>query len=160
MQLTALAGCSLLLAALPWSSAPHARQESGFHQKPPPRDPELRMAQRNEMLLGVWQLTSARIQGSAVAALDVAGYLLVVEDYLAMELHLVLPTAHAIDSDQPFFQSAVRRWRLTGDSRLETSALIGNTNLNEAERWDFERPGSKTIFHVVLSETQLVRSEE
>jgi hypothetical protein len=162
MQIAALAGCSLLLAALPWSSTPTwssallAQEQSGFHTKPPPHNPQERLEQRIEQLLGTWQLVSARIGGSTVPALDVAGYLLVVEDYLSMELHLVMPTQHAIDSEQPFFQSAIRRWRFVGDLRLETSALIGNTNINEAERWDFEVPGSKTIFEIVLSPAQLV----
>jgi hypothetical protein len=156
MQITSLAGCSLLLAALPWSSALVAQEESGFHTKPPPQNPQERLAQKTEALLGAWQLVSARVAGSTVAALDASGYLLIVEDYLSMELHLVMPTQLATNSDQPFFQSAVRRWRLVGDMRLETSALIGNTNINEAERWDFERPGNKTIFEFVLSTTQLV----
>lgn len=153
MQVTAFAGCSLLLAVLPWSSS---LQESGFHGKPPPRNPTERAAERSASLLGAWQLVSASIQGSKVPALDAAGYLLVVEDYLSMELHLVLPTSQASGSEQPFFQSATRRWRFTSDSRLETSALIGNTNLNPTERWDFDRPGMKVLYQVVLSEVQLV----
>ena len=156
MQIAALAGCSLLLAALPWASAPFTQDESGFHTKPPPQNPQERLAQRTEQLLGTWQLVSARVGGSTVAALDASGYLLVVEDYLSMEVHMVMPTQLATSSDQPFFQSAIRRWRFVGDLRLETSALIGNTNINEAERWDFERPGNKTLFDIVLSPTQLV----
>jgi len=156
MQIAALAGCSLLLAALPWSSARRPQEQGGFHIKPPPQNPEERLAQRTEQLLGTWQLVSARIGGSTVPALDVAGYLLVVEDYLSMELHLVMPTQYATNAVQPFFQSAIRRWRFAGDLRLETSALIGNTNINEAERWDFEPPGNTTIFDMVLSPTQLV----
>jgi hypothetical protein len=73
-----------------------------------------------------------------------------------MELHLVMPTAHAASSDQPFFQSAIRRWRLVGDGRLETSALIGNTNINAPERWNFDRPGQKTTFEFTFTPTQLV----
>jgi len=78
------------------------------------------------------------------------------EGYLAMELHLVLPTRHATASDQPFFQNGIRRWRFDGDLSLETSALIGCTNINPAERWDFDRVGKKTTFAMVLNETELV----
>ncbi len=156
MQIAVLAGCSLFLAALPWAGAPFTQDESGFHTKPPPQNPQERLAQRTEQMLGTWQLVSAKVAGSNVAALDASGYLLVVEDYLSMEVHMVMPTQLAVSSDQPFFQSAIRRWRFVGDLRLETSALIGNTNINEAERWDFERPGNKTIFDIVLSPTQLV----
>ena len=112
MQLSAALGCSLIVALLPWTSA---LQEGGLRTKPPPRNIAERQALMSERIVGAWQLVSASVGGSSLSALDAAGYMIVQEDYLAIEMHLVMPTAYAVERDQPFFQSGIRRWRFAGD---------------------------------------------
>ena len=50
----------------------------------------------------------------------------------------------------------IRRWRFAGDFQLVTSALIGCTNINIVERWDFDPPGTRTTFEMVLNDATLV----
>ena len=39
---------------------------------------------------------------------------------------------------------------------LETSSLIGTTNITESELWTFETPGSKRLFNMLLTGDTLV----
>jgi len=153
MQLSAALGCSLIVALLPWTSA---LQEGGLRAKPAPSNIEARQARMTEQIVGAWQLVTASVGGSTLSALDAAGYMVVQEDYLAIEMHLVMPTSYAVERNQPFFQSGIRRWRFAGDFQLVTSALIGCTNINIVERWDFDPPGTRTTFEMVLNEATLV----
>jgi hypothetical protein len=154
MQLPTFVAGSLLLALVPWGAG--TQQQEGFRPRQLPRDAAEREALLTERLCGAWQLTAATYQNEEVGGLDRAGYLLAQPGYLSLELHLVMRSTWAVDSEQPFFQSGTYRWRFLGGTRLETSLLIGCTNISETERWDFEQPGQLRTYEMTLTETTLV----
>jgi hypothetical protein len=147
----------VLLSVLPWSAPlQETRQETGLRPKPPPRDPKLREELLQERFLGAWQLARVTYKDVPMRTSDVVGYMLVLPDYLSIELHLVMKTMHPSALDQPFFQSGTYRWHFVGEMQLETSSLIGATNITETEQWTFDTPGSKRLFNMLLTADTLV----
>jgi len=131
-------------------------QEPGLRPEAPPRDPDEHKRSVEEQLVGAWQLTGVLYRDVTQVNSTFAGYMLVLPDYLSIDMHLLMRSQNRGDKDQPFFQSGVHRWRLTGPTVLETSSLIGSSNVNDWEAWTFEVPHVKRTFAMVLSGDSLV----
>lgn len=153
MQLPTLLGASCLLALCPWIRPVGPAGPGPQEPRRIPREERIQLA--SERLHGAWQLVSCQLGGVNVTGGSAAGYLLVQPEYLALEVHLSLPSSTGSGSNQPFFQSGTFRWRLSAETTLETSTLIGNTNIGEDERWDFEAPGTKRSMVAVVTDTSL-----
>jgi len=149
----------LALGLLVAGAAPQ-EQDTGLRPAPPARDPESIKQSYEEQLLGAWQLVGVTYQNVPQTQAGVAGYMLVLPDYLSIELHVMLRSNLDRGREHPFFQSGMHRWRIAGPTLLETSTLIGNGNVNDLEDWTFEAPGTKRTFRMVLHESSLVLERE
>lgn len=146
-----------LLLALPSQNPP---QETGVRPSAPPRDPEERRRSLEEQLLGAWQLVGVTYRDVPQQNSTFSGYMLVLPDYLSIDLHMLMKSKHPSESDQPFFQSGVHRWRIVGATKLETSSLIGTSNVNDWEAWTFEVPNVKRNFTLNFNGSILVLDRE
>jgi hypothetical protein len=144
---------ALVLAALLPQSPP---QETGLRPGAPPRNPDELKRSLEEQLLGAWQLTGVIHKDVPQANSTFSGYMLVLPDHLSIDMHLVMRSQHPSEQDMPFFQSGVHRWRIAGPMQLETSSLIGTSNVNDLEAWTFEVPNVKRVFSMVLKADTLV----
>jgi hypothetical protein len=147
---------TLLALALVVAGAAPQEPETGLRPEPRRRDPDAIQRTMEERLLGAWQLVGVVYQGVTQVNSSVAGYMLVSPDYLSIEMHVLMGSQLKSDYKRPFFQSGFHRWRILQPTLLETSSLIGNSNVNDYESWIFETPGTKRTFHMVLNETSLV----
>lgn len=143
-----------LLALLPWS-ATLQEQETGLRPRVPPRDPALLAELMHERIQGCWQLTRVVYKDQPILASNFAGYMIVTSDHLSIDLHLLLNEAFAGPAARPFFQSGIHRWRFAGENNLETSSLIGTTNVTENLLWTFEKPGTIRNFQLNLTSTTI-----
>lgn len=141
-----------LLAFLPQDPP----QATGLRPAAPPRDPEQRKRLLEEQLEGAWQLTGVVYREVPQVNSTFSGYMLVLPDYLSIDMHLLMRSFVPSGQDQPFFQSGVHRWRISGPATLETSSLIGTSNVNDREAWTFEVPNVKRLFSMVLNGDTLV----
>jgi len=144
----------LALALLVTGAAPQD-PETGLRPEPPPRDPQAFQRSLEERLQGAWQLVGVTYRNVPQTNSSIAGYMLVLPDYLSIEMHLMMRSQYE-DVERPFFQSGTHRWRVTPQGTLETSSLIGNNNVNDAETWRLEPPGTKRTFQMVLNGASLV----
>lgn len=147
---------TLLALALVAAGATPQEPRTGIRPEPPKRDPDAIQRTMEERLLGAWQLVSVVYQGVPQNNSSVAGYMLVLPDYLSIEMHLLMRSQFQRELDRPYFQSGTHRWRILQPTMLETSSLIGNSNVNDFEAWLFETPGTKRTFQMVLNENSLV----
>lgn len=131
-------------------------QDTGLQPEAPPRNPEELKRSLEERLEGAWQLTGVVYRNVPQANSTFSGYMLVLPDYLSIDMHLLMKSQHPSGEDHPFFQSAVHRWRIAGPALLETSSLIGTSNVNDLESWTFEPPQVKRVFSMVLKEDTLI----
>lgn len=144
---------ALALAALLSQSPP---QETGLRPGAPPRDPDELVRSLEKQLEGAWQLTGVLYKDVPQTNSTFSGYMLVLPDYLSIDMHLMMRSLHPSGQDVPFFQSGVHRWRIAGPALLETSSLIGTSNVNDWEAWTFEVPNVKRTFSMVLREETLI----
>lgn len=147
---------TLLALALVAAGATPQDPPTGIRPEPPKRDPDAIQRTMEERLLGAWQLVSVVYQGVPQDNSSVAGYMLVLPDYLSIEMHLLMRSQFQRELDRPYFQSGTHRWRVLPPTMLETSSLIANSNVNDYEAWRFESPGTKRTFQMVLHENSLV----
>jgi hypothetical protein len=131
-------------------------QETGLRPGTPPRNPDELKRSLEEQLEGAWQLTGVVHKDVPQTNSTFSGYMLVLPDYLSIDMHLLMKTLHPSGQDMPFFQSGVHRWRIAGPALLETSSLIGTSNVNDWEAWTFEVPNVKRVFSMVLNGNTLV----
>ena len=137
-----------LLLALPQEPAAPAPPKSGF----PGADFEAKRL-RTE-ILGAWQLTRGEIPNLGTTGSGVAGYALIQDGYLSMEVH-VRGKINDVGT-QLFFQTGTHRWKLDDRSMLETFSLIGTFNSTFEPEYDFEEPGRRREYQVTLENDQLV----
>lgn len=129
-------------------------------QDPPERDEkwpfglEREIERLNEGLVGPWQLVSAQMQTRAVDPGRVKGYLLVMEGYLSLEVHLQAVQSLP-DTLGLFFQSGTHRWRVNEQAKIETYSLIGTHNFTFDEDPEFQPPGQRSTFEIQLAEERL-----
>ena len=113
------------------------------------------MAQRlNEELPGVWQLVRADFTGPRATTTGTAGYMVVEDGTLALEMHLQSPD-HLRQSFGLFFQTGVFRWQITPGGKLEAVSLIGTSNLTSDEKVEYEAPGTRREYAITLLADQL-----
>jgi hypothetical protein len=141
-----------LLALLPQNPA----QDTGLRPEPPPRDPEERRRSLEQQLEGAWQLVGVTYRDVPQQNSTFSGFMLVLPDYLSIDLHMLMKSSRPSEHDQPFFQSGVHRWRIAGPAQLETSSLIGTSNINDWESWTFEVPNVKRVFSMTFNGNMLV----
>lgn len=147
---------TLLALALVLAGVVPQDRQTGLRPEPPARDPDAIQRTMEERLVGAWQLIGVTYDNVPQVKSSIAGYMLVLPDYLSIEMHLLMRSALFQDDQRPFFQSGVHRWRIVNSTMLETSSLIGNGNVNDFESWTFEQPGVKRTFQMVLNEGSLV----
>jgi hypothetical protein len=147
---------TLLALAIVVAGAAPQDPQTGLRPEPLPRDPDAIQRTLEERLQGAWQLVGVTYQDVQQVNSSLAGYMLVLPEYLSIEMHLMMRSQFKAEFDRPFFQSGVHRWRIVQPMQLETSSLIGNSNVNDYESWLFETPGTKRTFQMVLNETSLV----
>ncbi len=153
-----LAGC-LLIALAPWTAHPQDPPREGSDTQEDLRSPAAvrrRLDVVRERFEGAWQLTRATLRGLTLPHGANAGYMLVMPDYLAIEIHLEAPPLPRTSAPPPFFQSGMSRWRLTAENQIETFALIGNTNMNPDDAIRFEPPGNRRMLVATISESMVV----
>lgn len=155
--------CPLVFAliALPWSA-----------QDPTPSDPAKQdpvahfgdvradAARISQGLLGPWQLMRAEIPGENLTAGSTVGYALFMEGYMSLEMHFAYADTNPY-SDSIFYQTGTHRWRVDDGAELETVCMIGTNNYNQEEIYDFQMPGSRSKFRVLLAgdDLTLIRKE-
>lgn len=144
---------ALALAALLPQGPP---QDTGLRPDAPPRNPDELKRSLEEQLQGAWQLTAVVHKEVPQTNSTFSGYMLVLPDHLSIDMHLVMKSQHPSGQDMPFFQSGVHRWRIAGPMQLETSSLIGTSNVNDWEAWTFEVPNVKRVFSMVLKQDTLI----
>ena len=144
--------CLLAAAALlAWPALP---------QDPPERDQrwpfglEKEIERLNEGIVGPWQLVSAEMPTRAIDPGRVKGYLLVMEGYLSLEVHLQAVKSLP-DTLGLFFQTGTHRWRVNEQAKIETHSLIGMHNFTFDEEPEFQPPGERKTFEVQLDEDRL-----
>ena len=115
---------------------------------------EVQGGRLREGILGAWQLTHGEIPDLGVAGGGVAGYMLVMEGYMSIEIHVEGNTSP--DSPNQFFQTGTHRWKLENNGTLETFGLIGTHNVTEDEEYDFEEPGLRRTYKTNLEGERLV----
>ncbi|HVS17648.1 MAG TPA: hypothetical protein VMT18_03525 [Planctomycetota bacterium] len=154
--MTHLSPRTLLALALVVTGAAPQEPQTGLRPEPRRRDPEAIQRTLEERLQGAWQLIGVTYQDVEQVNSGIAGYMLVLPEYLSIEMHVQMRSKFRDDLDRSFFQSGVHRWRIFQTTKLETSSLIGNSNVNDYESWVFEAPGTKRTFQMVLKEGSLV----
>lgn len=152
MNPTMLFAAVALLALLPQEKP----QDTGLRPGVPPRDPDELVRSLEEQLEGAWQLIGVVHKDVPQTKSTFSGYMLVLPDYLSIDMHLVMRTQVLREEDRPYFQSGVHRWRIPGPAQLECSSLIGTSNINDWEAWTFEVPNVKRTFSMVFNGDTLV----
>lgn len=144
------------LALISWTPQSPAPQEP----IPFPLSDSASAVNLGELLVGAWQLERIESAQMPLSPGDVVGYALFLDGYMALEIHGVSRVGLEYSEGQ-FFQSGFHRYVLDGLGGLETSSLIGVTNLTEDETIIFQSPGDRRRFRASISEERLtlVRSD-
>ncbi len=153
-----LAGC-LLLAFSSWMPRSQTPAQEGTEAQEVPRHrigQQARMEVLRKRFEGAWQLSRATLRGVTLPARDCAGYMIVLPEHLAIEVHILAPPDREGRVPPPFFQSGMSRWRLVSEAQLETYSLIGNTNINPDDAYRFESPGSRRTMVATIGESMVV----
>ncbi|MCK6445874.1 MAG: hypothetical protein L6Q99_05725 [Planctomycetes bacterium] len=140
----------IVLALVPWNlQTPTTQDPSAQEPKPFPLSDSAVAATLGEQIQGAWQLE--RIDSPLVPLMpaDTEGYALFHDGYMALELHGITPMG-LDDSDGEFFQTGFHRYSLDGTGGMETSSLIGVTNLTDDEDIQFQPAGDRRRFRVSL----------
>ena len=124
-----------------------AQEEDELPRRPDPRE------QKEELILGAWQLVGGKMEEHALTGGNLAGYLIVMEGYLSLEVH----GRFEAESGRPvtFFQTGTMRWKLDAGGNLATSSLIGTSNWTTLTRVAFTEPGGKQTYRLDVSGRQL-----
>jgi hypothetical protein len=147
---TLLAPLTLALAL----AFPQDPKEPQVPHRPVFEGAALESARIRTEILGAWQLTRGEIPDLGASGSGVAGYALILEGYLSLEVHVLGNTAP--DSENTFFQTGTHRWKLDDEAHLETYGLIGTHNITDDEEDDFEPPGLRREYNVELAGDRLV----
>lgn len=153
-----LLSAPLLLSRLAHGSPPSIGGQD--EDEPTMSRRQLRLAQVSHRFLGVWQLTAARFSGMRLGGKGAAGYLLVTPGHMALEVHMLVDATSDRDNPNPTFQSGIFRWRFVTDTELQTTSLIGNTNITRDGQWRFQQPGGGGSRLAVVTESTLLLEQK
>ena len=136
-----------------------AEQEEGIVERDIYGRPIVReKTEVQEQILGCWRLAELDSADLPPLGRSQAGYLLVTEDFLAIEIHVAwVDESGELDDDD--FQSGIHEYRFDRFGRLLTSSLIGGL-IGEDETGfyglQFEKPGYERRFEVQVAGPTLI----
>lgn len=111
----------------------------------------------HEDMQGVWRIEKQEWNGKVWAGRDTAGFALIDEGHMAIELHLRVYFNTGINSgDEMLLQTGIYRYDFNDFGELETHALIGSNNVDDTPAVTATRPGQISRFRVRLAGDVLI----
>lgn len=110
-------------------------------------------------VLGTWELLRLDLDGHSYAGRECAGYLLVLPGYLSMHTRVLTPEVNDPSATIPGFSSGTHRWNYDeGRLLLVLDSLLAINDLNQPAELDYEPPGTRREYEIVLAGENLTLS--